>query len=110
LSRVALSPKLASGWGLKVDVRRRSVIRGNADSLRAWIRHPGLAKKAEGRAKKVEEEIEKVGRVVEKEAVKAEKEVVKVEKEVKGEVVKVEKTVRRRTAKPKAKPKKEAQA
>jgi ribosomal protein L13E len=110
LSGAGFSPHSASEWGLRLDVRRRSVIRGNVDSLKAWGRHTGLAKTTEGRARKAEEEIEKVGRAVEREAIKVEKEVVKVEKEVKEEAVKAEKAVRRKRAKPKAKPKKKAQA
>jgi large subunit ribosomal protein L13e len=104
LSDAGLSPQLASRWGLKLDYRRRTVIRGNVDSLRSWGSHATLGKKGQRRTKKVEEELEKVGREVEREAVKAEKEIVKAEKEVREEVVKAEKAVRRRTRK--AKPKK----
>jgi ribosomal protein L13E len=105
-----LSPQLASKWGLRIDVRRRSVIPGNMDSLRAWGSHPGPTMKIEGRTREVEEEIEKVGRMVKKEAVRVEKEVVRVEKEVKEKAVKTERAVKRKAAKPKAKTKKKAKS
>jgi ribosomal protein L13E len=109
LAGAGLSPRLASGWGLMLDTRRRSVLDANVSSLKSWSAHPGAAKRVEGRVKEVEEEIEKVGREVKKEAIKVEKEAakvereaVKVEREAKEEVAKVEKTVRRR-ARPKKK-------
>ena len=111
LAGAGLSPKLASDWGVRTDVRRRSVIDGNVASLKGWYTHPGAAKRIESRAKEVEEEIEKVGREVKKEAVKVEKEVEKeaekVEEEVKEEAVKAEKAVRRKA---KAKPKKKKES
>jgi hypothetical protein len=94
---------LASNWGVRLDLRRRSVVDSNVASLKSWNSHPGTAKRMEGAAKEVEEEIEKVGREIKKEAVKVEKEAEKVEREVKEEAVKAEKTVRR-----KSKPKKKA--
>jgi hypothetical protein len=109
LHGAGLSPQLASGWGVMVDVRRRSVIQDNVNSLMGWGHRPGPAKRTSGRAKEVEKEIGKVGRVVEKEAIKVEKEVVKVQKEDKEEAVKAEKTVRRRAPRPKARPKKKPQ-
>jgi ribosomal protein L13E len=112
LAGAGLSPKLASDWGARLDLRRRSVVDSNVASLKSWGTHPGTAKRTESRVKEVEEEIEKVGREVKKEAVKVEKEAVKVgkeaekvEREVKEEAVKAEKAVRR---KPKPKPKKKA--
>ena len=106
LSGAGLSPRLATNWGVSLDVRRRSVIQGNVDALRTWGGHATRNARVEGRVKEVEEELEKVGREVKKEAAKVEKEVVKVEKEVKEEAEKAEKAVKRRVAKPKAKAKK----
>jgi len=103
LAGASLSPRLASDWGVRLDVRRRSVIQGNVDALRGWGGHANRTARAEGRVKEFEEDLEKVGREMKKEAVKVEKEVVKVEKEVKGEAAKAEKAVKRRSAKPKAK-------
>lgn len=100
-----LSPKLASDWGARLDLRRRSVIDSNVASLKSWGAHPSTAKSVESRAKEVEEEIEKVGREVKKEAVRVEKGAEKVEREVKEEAVKAEKAVRRKA---KRKPKKKA--
>jgi len=111
LAEVGLAPRLASGWGLRLDVRRRSVLQGNVTSLRQWgaLAKPG--KKAEGRVKKVEEELVKVEREVEREvgkgAAEVEKGVAKAEKEMKKKAVKAEKAVKAR-ARPKAKAKKKA--
>ena len=102
LSGAGLSPNLASNWGLRLDLRRRSVVDSNVLSLRSWSSHPGTVKRAEGVTKEIEEEIEKVGRGVKKEAVKVEKEAEKVEREVKEEAVKAKKVVRRKS-KPKKK-------
>ena len=102
LSGAGLSRNLASNWGLRLDLRRRSVVDNNVLSLKSWSSHPGTVKRAEGVAKEMEEEIEKVGREVKKEAIKAGKQAEKVEHEVKGEVVKAEKAVRRKS-KPKKK-------
>jgi len=104
VSGAGLSRDLASNWGLRLDLRRRSVVDSNVTSLRSWSSHPGAAKRTEGVAKEIEEEIEKVGREVKKEAVKVEKVGEKVEREVKEEAVKAEKAVRRKS-KPKKKPK-----
>ena len=105
VAEAGLTPRLATRWGLRLDLRRRSVVEGNVDSLKSWISHPTAAKKKEGVTKEVEEEIEKVGKEVKKEAVKVEKEAQKVEREVKKEAVKAEKAVRR-----KPKPKKKAES
>lgn len=110
LSGAGLTPRLASESGVRVDVRRRSVLEGNVESLKAWGGHRAAAKKQVGRVKKVEEELEKVGKEVEKEAVKAEKEVVRVEKAAKKKVAKAEKAVKAKVEKPKAKPKKMAKS
>lgn len=118
LSNAVLAPRLASKWGVRVDIRRRSVLDGNVSLLRNWQSHPGAKSRVEGEVKKIEEELEKVGREVEKEAVKAgrevkkeaaevKEEVAKVEEEVKKEGAKAEKAVKAKT-KPKAKPKKKA--
>jgi ribosomal protein L13E len=105
LAGAGLLRNLASDWGLRLDLRRRSVVEGNVASLRSWNSHPGAEKRMERVAKEVEEEIEKVGREVKKEAIKVEKEAKKVEREVKEEAVKAEKAVRR-----KSKPKKKAKS
>jgi len=97
LSGAGLSRNIASNWGLRLDLRRRSVVESNVSSLRSWSSHPGAARRKEGVAREVEEEIEKVGREVKKEAIKVEKEAVKVEREVKEEAVKAEKAVRRKS-------------
>jgi len=104
LAGAELTGNLASNWGVKLDLRRRSVIDSNVQSLKSWSSHPSAARKIESRVKEVEEEIEKVGREVKKEAVKVEKEAEKVERQVKKEVVKAEKAARRK-AKPKKKTK-----
>jgi hypothetical protein len=111
LAGAGIPRRLASNWGVSLDLRRRSVVDVNVASLRNWSGHSGGAKRAEGRVKKVEEEIEKVEKEVkeevlkvEKEAVKVGKEAAKVEHEAKEEAVKAEKAVRRRASKPKKKP------
>jgi ribosomal protein L13E len=103
LAGAGLSRNLASEWGVRLDLRRRSVLEGNVASLKSWSAHPGTARRVEKLAKEAEEEIEKVGREVKKEAARVEKEAEKVEREVKKEAVKAEKAVRRKP-KPKKKP------
>lgn len=116
LSGAGMAPRLASGWGLRLDARRRSVIQGNVNSLKKWEAHSGLAEKAEGRVKEVEEEVEKVVHEVKAEVVKAEKEAVKVEKQVRREAVGAGKRVERKAEKAgkavkrKARPKKKAES
>lgn len=102
LAGAGLSRDIASSWGIRLDLRRRSVVEGNVTSLRSWNSHPGATTRVEGVAKEVEEEVEKVGREVKKEAIKVEKEAEKVERGVKKEAVKAEKAVRRKS-KPKKK-------
>ena len=97
-----LSPRLASAWGVRLDLRRRSIIDTNVASLKSWGAHPSATKRTESRAKVIEQEIEKVGREVRKEAVRAERKAEKAEREMKVEAVKAEKAVRRK-AKPKKK-------
>ena len=111
LSSVALSPHLALRWGVRLDSRRRSVLQGNVDSLKAWVPPAGAARR-EGRVREIEEEVEKVGREIKEEAVRVEKDIVKVEEEVKEEAKKAEKAVKRRAgkAKPKTKPRKKAKS
>jgi len=96
LSSAGLSRNLAFSWGLRLDLRRRSIVDANVTSLKSWSAHPRGAKRAEGVAKEIEEEIGKVGKEVKKEAVKVEKEAEKVEREVKEEAVKAGKAVRRK--------------
>jgi len=116
LSEAGLEPRLTSGWGARIDYRRRSVLESNVASLRSWGGHMVPEKKHEGRVKKVEEELEKAGKEVEEEvekgvaevekgAAKVEKEAVKAEKGAKKEVAKAEKAVKAKVAKPKAKAK-----
>ena len=105
LAGAGLSPSLASDWGVRIDLRRRSVLEVNVTSLRSWSAHPATARRVEKLAKEAEEEIQKVGREVKKEAARVEKEAKKVEREVKEEAVKAEKAVRR-----KPKPKKKAKS
>jgi ribosomal protein L13E len=105
LTGAGLSRSLATNWGLRLDLRRRSVVESNVASLRSWGSRPGATRRIEGTAVEVEEEIKKVGRAAKKEAIKLEKEAEKVEREVKEEAVKAEKAVRR-----KSKPKKKAKS
>lgn len=98
LSGGGLPPGLAAKWGVRIDLRRRSVLDGNVSSLRAWNKK-GAGAKIEREAKRVEGELEKVGKEVEEEAVEVEKEVVK-------GVAKAEKAVKRKVERPKARPKK----
>lgn len=105
LAGAGFSQNLASSWGVRLDLRRRSVIESNVSSLKSWASHPGGTKRTEGLAKEVEKEIEKVGREVKTEAIKVEKEAVKAEREVKKEAEKAEKAVRR-----KPKPKKKSES
>ena len=102
LAAAGLSPNLASAWGVKLDLRRRSMVDTNIASLKSWGAHPSSAKKTESRTKEVEDKIEKVGREVEKVAAKVEKKAEKVKGEIKEEAVKAKKAVRRK-AKPKKK-------
>lgn len=105
LSGAGLRRGMATEWGVAVDVRRRSVLDGNVESLKKWRSHSGQELKVEGKIREVEEELEKVEMEVKKEAVEVKKEVAKVEKELKKEAAKAEKAVR---AKPKSKPKKKS--
>ena len=88
VARAGLNFGLARRWGLLVDDRRRSTLKGNVASLKKWS--PQTKKTAEER---VEGEVRKIEKAVEKEVHKAEKEVEKVEKKAKKEVEKVEKEV-----------------
>ncbi len=103
LAEAGLAPRLASKWGVGVDIRRRSVLEHNVNSLRSWGGQAAPARKREGRVRKAEEELEKVGEEVKKEVAEVQEEVEKAEKEVKTEAAKAEKAVRRRAAKPKKK-------
>ena len=105
-----LNPRLAVEGGVRVDVRRRSILQGNVESLKEWSGRHTAAKKPTGRIKKVEAEVEKVVKEVEKEAAEAKEEVVKVEKAAKKEAAKAERAVKAKVAKPRAKPKKKAKA
>ena len=96
---------LASGWGLRVDTRRRSVLESNVESLKHWGSRAAREKRGEGRVKRAEEQLVTIERGVKREAVVVEKKIAKAEKGVKKEAVKAEKAVRKK-ARPKAKPKK----
>ncbi len=120
LQGAGIPSRLASRWGVRLDVRRRSVIQGNVDALKSWGSHPGAGRRAEGRAKLLEEEVEraerkvkegvvKAEREIRKGAEKAEKEAAKAEEEVKKEAVKAEKAVRRKAQKAKPKRKSESE-
>jgi len=108
LTGASLTPRLASGWGVRFDPRRRSTLGGNVDSLKAWAAHAATVRK-ESHAKELVEDVEKVERAVKKGAARAEKEAVKVETEVKEEARKAEKAVKRKVTK-KAKPKKKTES
>ncbi len=110
LSSAGLAPNLASKWGIRVDVRRRSVLHGNVSALRGWGSQPPRLKKPEGRVKKVEEELVKVEKEVEKEAEELKEEVVKVEKATKKQAARAEKAVKAKVEKQKAKPKKKTKS
>jgi hypothetical protein len=100
-----LDRMLASGWGLRVDTRRRSVLESNVESLKHWGSRTAREKRGEGRVKRAEEQLVTIERGVKREAVVVEKKIAKAEKGVKKEAVKAEKAVRKK-ARPKAKPKK----
>jgi len=97
LAGAGLPRTLALKWGLRLDLRRRSVVENNVSSLKSWTSHPRVERRTEGVAREVEEEIEKVGKEVKKGAVKVEKEAKKVEREAKEEAVKAEKVVKRKS-------------
>ena len=72
---------LATGWGLQIDIRRRSTLEPNVGVLRKWH---GSATAKLGEVKKVETELAKVEKKVEaeakKEGARVKEEVKKVEK------------------------------
>jgi len=113
VAQAGLNFGLARRWGLVVDDRRRSTLKGNVASLKKWFpqtkktteeRVEGEVRKieraVEKEVRKVEKEMGKAGREIEKEARKAGKEVEKVEKEV---VEKVEAPSKKRSKKAAAK-------
>ena len=104
LSGGGLTPNLAARWGLRIDVRRRSVLDGNVSSLKAW-HATGAVAKVEREAKEAEEALEKVGKEIKKEVVAVEKEAVKAEKVIKKEAKKAGKAIKEKTEK-KPRPKK----
>ncbi|MDG7009509.1 MAG: ribosomal protein L13e [Nitrososphaerota archaeon] len=87
ISGAGLVPAVTSKWGLRVDMRRRSVIDGNVASVKSWVAHPSAVGRAKREAEGVERGVEKAGKEIEKEAEKvaaeAEKAVKKAGKEVK---------------------------
>ena len=92
---------IARRWGLRVDVRRRSVLDGNVVSLRAWA--AGAKKiKTEGEVKRIEEELAKVEEEVKEEAVKAEREVKKEVRKVEKEITKKKEPAKKRAPRKKA--------
>lgn len=106
LTGAGMTPRLAIGWGVRVDLRRRSVVDGNVSSLRGWNPRPGTESKVEREAKKVEEEVIEAGEEIEREAVIVAKGAAKVGKEVKREAKKAEEAVKEKVGKPRARPKK----
>ena len=74
LSGAGLAPAVAPRWGLRVDIRRRSVVEENVDSLKAWAAHPSEEARLKGEAKKAEEKLVEAGEEVERGAVKVAKE------------------------------------
>ena len=106
LSGAGLAPRLATDWGVRTDVRRRSVLEGNVESLKTWTASQEPVRKAEGRVKKIEEELVRVEREVKKEGIEAKAETVKVAREVRREATKAEKAVKAKVGKPRAKQKK----
>jgi ribosomal protein L13E len=107
LSQGGLAPRLAATWGVKVDVRRRSVLDGNVGALKSW-HAKGTTAAVEREAKAAEEELKEVGEEAEREVKIAAEEVVKAGKAVKKEAKKAEKAVKRKVVKPKAQPKKKS--
>jgi ribosomal protein L13E len=98
VKEAGISPVHAKAWRLPLDIRRRSVLGENVESLKAW--HSKAEKLTVSKeVKMVEAEVEKVVKEVRKGASKAKKEVTKIEKEV---VEKVEKPKGRRPKKAKA--------
>jgi hypothetical protein len=108
LSGAGFAPRLATRWGLRMDVRRRTALSGNVESLKAWGGHQDVEKKPEGRVRKVEEKLVTVERQVKKEAAEVKAGAVKVEKEARKEATKAGKAVKSKVKKPKAKRKKPA--
>jgi ribosomal protein L13E len=108
LSGAGLAPRLATGWGVRIDVRRRSVLGGNVESLKTWGGLQAPAKKAEGKVRKLEEELVKVEKKVKKEGTEVKAGTVKVERGVKKEASKAEKAIKAKTQRPKTKRKKKA--
>jgi ribosomal protein L13E len=109
LSGAGVPLRVASRWGVPVDIRRRSVLGANITALKAWF---GTAKprKKQSEARKVEKEIVKVAEEaaaeVEKEVKAVEKAVVKAEKKVKRAgtaAKKEEKKIAKKAGKPRKK-------
>jgi ribosomal protein L13E len=96
----------AKGWGLPLDIRRRSVLEENVGALKTWYSKARQVERPT-ETKKLEKEIEKIGKEAEKEvkkgaakvkreAVKVAKEAEKVEKEAAEKVEEPVKTRRSR--------------
>jgi len=102
VAQAGLNFGLARRWGLLVDDRRRSVLKGNVASLKKWS--PQTKKtteeKVEGEIRKIERAVEKEVRKVEEKVEKAEKKVERAEKKV---VEKVEAPIKKRPKKAAAK-------
>lgn len=106
LSGAGLAPKLAMNWGARIDPRRRSVIEGNMNSLRAWNPRSGVVTRVKMEAKKVEEKLEEAAEEVEREAAVVVEGAGKAEKKVKRVRKKAEGAAREKAEKPKARTKK----
>ena len=108
ITGAGLSRRLLMERGVPVDIRRRSVLDGNLESLKQWgLRAVQPPRKKEGRVEKAEEKVAKMKTEVEKEVVKLKKEVVRVERTTKRGAARAEKAAKARVKRPK-KPKKKA--
>ena len=110
ITGAGLSRRLLMERGVPVDVRRRSVLDGNLESLKQWGEKAAQPpRKKEGRVAKAEEKVAKVEKVVEREVVELKKEAVRVERATKRGAVKAEKAAKARVKKPK-RPKKKTKS
>jgi hypothetical protein len=104
LNGAGITTLSARRLGLRVDVRRRSVLDDNVASLRGWSVPTAVKPAKEGEVKKLEEEVVKIEKEVEKEVkkegAKVKKGARKVEKEVAAAVEKPVKVRRRKKKAP----------
>lgn len=100
LSAAGLSGMLARAWRVPLDIRRRSVLNPNVESLKSWAGQPRHVGRTESRVEVIEGDIKKAEMVIEKEAAKVKRGAEKLEKEA---VEKIEEPVKRRARRKKAK-------